>query len=161
MKASLQLTKAPAATAEMLIRKPAAEVFEAFVNPGVTTKFWFTKSSGKLEQGKKVEWTWEMYNATAVINVKKIEKNKRIVIEWPYNGVQTKVEWTFTPYGNDVTFVSVTNSGFEGDGDKITNDALDSKGGFTWVLAGLKAYLEHGIELNLVRDAYPKNLRKH
>jgi uncharacterized protein YndB with AHSA1/START domain len=161
MKTSLQLTKAPAATAEMLIRKPAAEVFEAFINPGITTKFWFTKSSGRLEQGKQIEWTWEMYNISAKINVKEIEKNKRIVIEWPYNGIQTKVEWTFTPYGNDATFVSITNSGFSGDGDKITSDALGSKGGFTWVLAGLKAYLEHGIELNLVKDAFPKGLKNH
>jgi uncharacterized protein YndB with AHSA1/START domain len=45
----LQLTQAPVAKAEMLIRKPSAEVFEAFVNPEVTTKFWFTKSSGRLE----------------------------------------------------------------------------------------------------------------
>jgi uncharacterized protein YndB with AHSA1/START domain len=102
-----------------------------------------------------------MYNASVMINVKEIEKNKRIVIEWPYNGVQTKVEWIFTPYGNDAVFVSITNSGFGGDGDKITDDALGSKGGFTWVLAGLKAYLEHGIELNLVKDAFPKDLRKH
>ncbi len=33
---------------EMLIRKPVAEVFEAFVDPEVTTKFWFAKSSGRL-----------------------------------------------------------------------------------------------------------------
>jgi hypothetical protein len=28
-------------------------------------------------------------------------------------------------------------------------------------LAGLKAYLEHGIELNLVGDRYPKELGNH
>jgi uncharacterized protein YndB with AHSA1/START domain len=161
MIAELKLNKVPIATAEMLVRKPVAEVFEAFINPEITTKFWFTKSSGKLESGKTVEWTWEMYNASAPIKVIEIEKNKRILIEWPYNGVQTKVEWIFMPYGNDATYVSITNSGFGGDGDKIVNDALGSKGGFTWVLAGLKAYLEHGIELNLVKDAFPKDLKKH
>ena len=31
---------------------------------------------------------------------------------------------------------------FQGDGDKVIADALDSNGGFTWVLAGLKALLE-------------------
>ena len=35
------------AKAEMLIRKPVAEVFEAFVDPAITTQFWFTKSSGR------------------------------------------------------------------------------------------------------------------
>jgi len=38
----------------MLIRKPVAEVFEAFTNPKITSKFWFTKGSGKLEAGAKV-----------------------------------------------------------------------------------------------------------
>jgi hypothetical protein len=52
---------------------------------------------------------------------------------------------------------SQQNSGLQ----KIVDDALGSKGGFTWVLAGLKAYPEHGIELNLIGDAYPKELRDH
>jgi uncharacterized protein YndB with AHSA1/START domain len=50
--------------AEMLIRKPVSEVFEAFINPEITTKFWFTKSSGILLEGQKVEWTREMYDTT-------------------------------------------------------------------------------------------------
>jgi hypothetical protein len=33
----LQLTNAPVAKAEMLIRKPVAEVFEAFIDPAITT----------------------------------------------------------------------------------------------------------------------------
>jgi hypothetical protein len=57
--------------------------------------------------------------------------------------------------------VTITNSGFRGDGDKVVRDALDSKGGFTWVLAGLKALLEQNIELNVIEDAFPKGLREH
>ena len=158
---NLQLTHIPVAKAEMLIRKSVVEVFEAFINPEITTKFWFTKSSGKLEAGKQITWTWEMYNASAQVTVKEVEQNKRISIEWSGYGSPNTVEWIFTPYGNDATYVSITNSGFKGDGDKVVSDALDSKGGFTWVLAGLKAYLEHGIELNLIGDAFPKGLREH
>ena len=157
----LQLTHIPVTKAEMLIRKPVVEVFEAFINPEITTKFWFTKSRGKLEAGKQVTWTWEMYNASAQVTVKEVEQNKRIFIEWSGYGSPTAVEWIFTPYGNDATYVSITNSGFKGDGDKVVSDALASKGGFTWVLAGLKAFLEHGIELNLIADAFPKGLREH
>jgi len=40
-------------------------------------------------------------------------------------------------------------------------DALDSKGGFTWVLAGLKALMEHNLELNAIADAFPKGLKGH
>ena len=46
----------PVAKAEMLIRKPVAEVFEAFVNPATMSKFWFTKGSDRLEAGKQVTW---------------------------------------------------------------------------------------------------------
>ena len=53
---NLQLTKVPVMSTGMLIRKPAADVFEAFVNPEITTQFWFTKGSGRLEAGRQVQW---------------------------------------------------------------------------------------------------------
>jgi uncharacterized protein YndB with AHSA1/START domain len=52
---NLNLKRVPVAKTGMLIRKPVAEVFEAFIDPGVTTKFWFTKGSGRLEVGKQVK----------------------------------------------------------------------------------------------------------
>jgi uncharacterized protein YndB with AHSA1/START domain len=155
------VNQAVQAKVEMLIRKSAREVFEAFVDPQVTTKFWFTKSSGRLDVGKKITWEWEMYNHSTQVAVKAIERNKRILIEWSYNDSPTTVEWTFTPYGNDATYVSITHSGFLGNEAEIVKLALDSKGGFTWVLAGLKALLEHNILLNLIADAFPKGLREH
>ena len=79
---SLQLTKAPIAKAAMLIRRPAAEVFEAFIDPAITSRFWFTKSTGRLEPGKHVTWTWEMYDVSIEVVVKEIEVNKRILVEW-------------------------------------------------------------------------------
>jgi uncharacterized protein YndB with AHSA1/START domain len=156
---NLQLTQVPIAKAEMLIRKPVADVFEAFVNPEITTKFWFTESSGRLETGRRITWTWQMYDLSIQVNVKEVEVDKRILIEWGNYGSMTTVEWIFTPYENDTTYVSITNSGFQGDGDKVVSDALDSKGGFTWVLAGLKVLLEHNIELNAIADAFPKGLK--
>ena len=157
---NMQLTKVPIAKAEMLIRKPVAEVFEAFVNPDITTRFWFTKSTGRLEAGKPLTWTWEMYNHSVTVEVKAIEVNKRILIDWGNYGEMTTVEWLFTPYEQDATYVTITNSGFRGDGDKVVSEALDSKGGFTWVLAGLKALLEHNVELNAIADAFPQGLEQ-
>lgn len=159
--ANLQLTEIPTAKSEMLIRKPVAEVFEAFVDPEITTRFWFTKSTGRLEAGKHITWTWEMYDISVQVNVKEVEEGERILIEWGNHGSMTSVEWVFTPYESDNTYVSITNSGFQGDGDKVVKDALDSKGGFTWVLAGLKALLEHDLELNVIADAFPKGLKAH
>src|SRR3982751_2647279 len=115
----MRIEHTPSARAEMLIRKPVAEVFEAFIDPAITTKFWFTKSSGKLEPGKQIRWDWEMYNVSTQVSVKAIEPNKRILIEWSGYGTPTMVEWLFTPRADNTTFVSITNAGFSGDGDAV------------------------------------------
>lgn len=156
----LQLLQRPIASTAMLIRKPVAEVFEAFINPEITTKFWFTKSSGRLEAGKRVIWEWEMYGASAPVDVKLIEPNRGIVIEWPSQHGQTTVEWRFSPQKDGTTFVTITNAGFAGSGDEQLAQVVDSTGGFTWVLAGLKALLEHGVQLNLVADRHPAGIEE-
>ena len=61
----------------MLIRKPVEKVFEAFIDPSITSQFWFTRSSGKLETGKKYIWEWEMYQVSITILVKEIQQNKK------------------------------------------------------------------------------------
>ena len=152
---NLQITQVPVTKTGMLIRKPVADVFDAFVNPEITTKFWFTKSSGKLEAGRQVQWDWEMYGVTAVVKVKAIEPNRRIVIEWPGYRSPTTVEWIFTPQKDSTTYVSLTEAGFTGDGDELVKQVTDSTEGFSMVLAGLKALLEHNVRLNLVADRYP------
>jgi uncharacterized protein YndB with AHSA1/START domain len=152
----LQLTQVPIAKTGMLIRKPVADVFEAFIDPDVTTKFWFTKSTGRLEVGKQVQWDWEMYGVSIPVSAKTIEPNKRIVIEWPGYSGPTTVEWTFAPREDGTTFVEITEAGFTGDGDEVVKYATESTQGFTWTLAGLKALLEHDVRLNLVADRYPK-----
>ena len=158
MVSTYQLTRPPVAEAAMLIRRPAAEVFEAFVDPAITSKFWFTKGSGRLEPGAQVRWEWEMYNASGEVTVKAIEPHRRILIEWPSYGGLTTVEWRFAPRADGTTFVSITESGFGGDGDAVAQAALASTGGFTLVLAGLKALLEHDIRLNLVADRFPDGI---
>jgi uncharacterized protein YndB with AHSA1/START domain len=158
---NMQLKQVPITKTAMLIRKPVAEVFEAFVDPDITTKFWFTKSSGRLEVGKQVQWEWEMYGISIPVTAKTIEQNKRIVIEWPgYRGATT-VEWTFAPQKDGTTFVSVTETGFTGDGDELVKQVTDSTQGHSLVLAGLKALLEHDVKLNLVADRYPKGIAEH
>jgi len=157
----LQLHIDPIAETGILIRKPIAEVFDAIVDPEKITKFWFTKSSGRIEEGKTVQWDWEMYNVHAHVKALTVEANKKIVMDWGSDAAgYTRIEWVFTPYENDYTFLNVTNSGFKGTGDEVVKQALGSTGGFTWVLAGLKAYLEYGIQLNLVADRFPKGFGK-
>lgn len=145
----------------MLIRKPAAEVFDAFVDPEITTKFWFTKGSGRLAVGRAVQWDWEMYGISIAVTAKAIEPNSRILIEWPGYRGPTTVEWLFEAQPDGTTFVSITESGFTGDGDQLVEQVTASTQGFSLVLAGLKALLEHGVRLNLVADRYPKGIVEH
>ncbi|HEV8581944.1 MAG TPA: SRPBCC family protein [Thermoanaerobaculia bacterium] len=158
---NLQLTQVPVMKTGMLIRRPVADVFEAFINPDITTKFWFTKSSGRLEAGKQVQWEWEMYGISIPVTAKTIEPDKRIVIEWPGYGGLTTVEWIFAPQEDGTTFVSITEAGFSGDGDDLVRQVTGSTQGFTLVLAGLKALLEHDVRLKLVADRYPKGIEEH
>ena len=91
---NLQLTHTPLMKTGMLIRRPVAEVFEAFIDPEITTQFWFTRSSGKLAPGAKVEWAWEMYDVSASVTVKAIEPNRHIVIQWPGCGCSRRTPMT-------------------------------------------------------------------
>jgi uncharacterized protein YndB with AHSA1/START domain len=154
----MNIERAPVGKAAMLIRRPVSDVFEAFVNPAVTTKFWFSRSSGRLEEGNAIQWDWEAFDFSVVVKVKLIEVNRRILIEWENAGKCSTVEWLFASRPGGMTFVNVTNSGFDGSGDEIVEQALGATEGFTLVLAGLKSLLEHHTDLNLIRDRFPDGL---
>lgn len=143
----------PTVECQMMIRKPVAAVFQAFIDPIITTKFWFTKSSGKLEAGKTVRWEWEMYNVSDNVFVKEVVPDEKISIEW--DDPATTVDFEFTALTDETTYVVIKNYGFHQTGDDLIQSVKDNTGGFTTVLDGLKAYLEFGITLNLVNDKFP------
>jgi uncharacterized protein YndB with AHSA1/START domain len=146
----MSLQEPPIARTHMLIRRSADVVFEAFVDPAITSQFWFTRGSARLEPGAVVKWHWDMYGAAADVAVKELQADRRILIEWP-----TPVEWEFHPRGSSETMVRISAWGFSGTDDEKVARAIDSMGGFSFVLAGCKALLEHGIALNLVADHDP------
>ncbi|WP_223600766.1 SRPBCC family protein [Chryseobacterium sp. GVT01B] len=138
--------------AQMLIRKPVEDVFEAFINPEITTNFWFTKSTGKLEEGKTVTWEWEMYGVKNAVNVHKIIPNQLIRTEW--GDPSTNVDYEFKTMEKG-TLVIIKSYGFNQTGEDLMKQINDNTGGFTTVLDGCKAYLEHGINLRLIEDKFP------
>ncbi|MCC3215257.1 SRPBCC family protein [Chryseobacterium sp. X308] len=138
--------------AQMLIRKPVEDVFEAFINPEVTTSFWFTKSTGKLEEGKTVTWEWEMYGVKNVVKVHQIIPNQLIRTEWGEPAVNVDYEFKTMEKG---TLVVIKSYGFSQTGEDLMKVINDNTGGFTTVLDGCKAYLEHRIKLNLIEDKFP------
>lgn len=146
------------AKSELGIRKPVNEVFEAFINPEITTKFWYTHSTGKLEVGATITWKWEMYNLAIPLTVIKIVENQKILIEWGEGVHKSTVVWEFNSINDNLTFLTIKNYNFQGNDDELLSQIKDSTKGFTFVLSGLKAWLEHKIQLRLVDDAFPKEL---
>jgi uncharacterized protein YndB with AHSA1/START domain len=138
-----------------LIRRPAAEVFTAFVDPATTTRFWFTKSSGPLAPGATVRWEWEMYGVSDTVVVKEFDAPERFVVATG-GGDGLTVEFRFTPR-EEGTVVRVTESGFTGSAEEALAYVAGSTGGYTTALCAAKALLEHGIELGAVRDKFPEN----
>jgi uncharacterized protein YndB with AHSA1/START domain len=155
----MEKSKLPTVEVQMLIRKPVSQVFQAFIDPAITTNFWFTKSSGHLEVGKIVKWEWEMYGVSDNVLTKKIITNKLISTEW--GDPATIVDYEFTALTDEMTYVVIKNYGFNLTGDELIQAIKDNTGGFTTVLDGLKAYLEHNIKLNLIGDKYPKEVSNH
>ncbi|MDB5556185.1 MAG: polyketide cyclase [Rhizobium sp.] len=145
----------PIVRAELLIRRPVAEVFEAFIDPAITSRFWFSRGTAKLTPGAELTWMWEMYGASTAVKVLEIEPNRLIRIDWNNASDPTRVEWRFAERGTDQTWVEIENSGFAGDEPTRLTTAIDSTGGFSLVLAGAKIWLEHGIEPNFVLDRHP------
>lgn len=152
-------TKNARVRTQMRIRKPVAQVFNAFIDPEVTRNFWFTKGSDELRAGKKVTWEWEMYDVSTEVVVEEIIENERILVKWgsPF----TTVDFQFKELSDGSTYVTISNYGFNKSGEELLAEINDSTGGFTTVLDGLKAYLEHGINLNLIEDKFPREAIEH
>lgn len=153
----------PIVKAQMLIRKPIDKVFEAMVNPDITSKFWFTKSSGRVEPGKTLEWEWGQFGVKDTVDILEVKTGEYISLEWELGDLKTLVEMEFESYSNSSTLVKVSERGFwenhpakdEKLEEKI-NLMLGQNGGWTLVLSNMKAWLEHEVDLNLIADHQPQ-----
>lgn len=152
----LRLTHVPIVAAQIGIRRPRPEVFDAFVDPALITRFWIESTTGRLEEGVDLRWTMNSDGAIAEVKVAAVEPGDRIAFDWGADGQYTRVELLFLPWGEDGTLITVTETGLSGSGDELVARAADSTGGFTMVLCSLKALLEHDIELGAVRDRAPE-----
>lgn len=159
-----RLTKAPAVNVGMLIRRPAAEVFQAIADPAITSRIWYSKSSGPMTPGATLTWTWEMYGASGQVTVQEMLPDRSIRFTWSGYRPEhpTTVEFRFTPRDSGTTtYLEVTETGFTGTGDELVAFVTDSTAGFSFLLSSVKALLEHDVVLGLVPDAHPDNLVTH
>jgi uncharacterized protein YndB with AHSA1/START domain len=129
--------------ASIQIQKPIEEVFEGIVNPEKMTKYFISKSSGRLESGKEVIWKFPEFEHKLPVKEIKIENNNSISFVWD---PETVVIISLEKLPDDSTVVRVNENGKELNEDNL-KWALDNSGGWANFLACMKAYLEYGIQL--------------
>ncbi len=120
-------------------------MFEAIVDPEKMANYFIAKGSGRMEEGKEIEWKFPEFDMQFPITVGKIEKDKYVSYYWDVNEKKNLVEITLAPFGKD-TVVTVTEKGMENNEEGISW-LMGNTEGWANFLACLKAYLEYGINL--------------
>ena len=127
--------------AEMLIRRPLADVFDAFVLPGLLTQFWLSSASGPLAPGAQVTWNFMVPGAQDRITVTAFEPGRAIAWNWS-DGSSVRV--AFEAIDGNTTRVGFASA--------VAEHAIDATEGYAIVLCDLKVLLETGRSPGLVRD---------
>lgn len=142
------------AKAKILVRRPRDEVFNAFIDPEIMSKFWFQRRDRGLREGDTISWfIGDAASATEIeVRVKSVKRPSQIIVDWGHQEQFTTVTWTLDERDSDTTLLAIEECGFVGSPDEVVAQALDSTGGFNQVIVALKALLEHGASINVVAD---------
>ena len=133
------------------ISRPVAEVYEAVTDPDRLSKYFTTGGArGRLEPGAEVSWDFADFPGRFPVTVVEAEAPRRIVIEWDGTETvddRTRVVFEFAPVDEGSrTLVTITESSWRAT-DAGAKSAFGNCEGWTGMLAALKAWVEHGINL--------------
>lgn len=135
------------------VSRPCAEVFAAVADPAQLSRYFTTGGArGQLTSGAVVHWDFADFPGEFPVTVVESTPPQRMVIEWENAATTseqgtTRVTFDFEPVDNDArTLVTITENSWQAtyDGAKA---AFGNCEGWTGMLAALKAWLEHGINL--------------
>lgn len=139
------------------IARPVADVYEAVADPEQLSKYFATGGArGRLEPGADVSWDFADFPGRFPVTVVEADPPRRLVIRW--EGAEsvepdTTVTFEFEPVDDDArTLVTITESSWKATADGAKR-AFSNASGWTGMLAALKVWLEHGINL---RDGFYK-----
>lgn len=135
---------------QMGILKPAHEVFEAIVDPDKMNKYFITTSTGRMESGNTLTWSWEDFDVAHEVEVQSVGKDKLVSFTWEGSGVECLVAITLEPKGDSQTLVKITESDWPADFEGATR-CMGQVEGWTHFLCCLKAFLEYGVNLRVGR----------
>lgn len=144
------------------ISKPVHEVFEAVADPKRLSGYFTTGGAkGRLETGATVTWDFHDFPGAFPVEVVEVVPDQKIVLRWEASeatepsttgetpqsvGYHTTVIIEFSPLEDGRTLVTISESGWR----KTPGGLKSSYGnceGWTGMLAAMKVYLEHGINL--------------
>lgn len=136
------------------VSRPVHEVFEAVADPAQLSSYFTTGGAvGRPEAGKTVQWDFADFPGAFPVEVVGAMPDERIVLRWGRNeggkptGAQNEVTLTFTPLDNDTrTKVEITESGWS-ESQAGLDAAFGNCMGWSQMLAALKMWVEHGINL--------------
>lgn len=134
------------AKASIQIQKPIHEVFEAIVDPNKMSHYFIKGSTGRLETGKTIDWTFPEFAESFPVTGKTIEADSYISFDWSGGTAGQLVEIHLSTYGDSATVVKITEHEMNNDKDGILIMMRQTEGWANF-LACLKAYLEYGINL--------------
>src|SRR5688572_21556731 len=139
------------AVVEIKISAPIKTVFDSIVRPEKLSCYFTSKSSGILESGKTVIWTWSDVYVELPIKVNEVNErnegnevkgNQSISFAWSASGVETQVEIVLQPTTVLSTYIKVIESAWENDAIGIKRYGEQTKG-WMHMLCCMKAFLEY------------------
>jgi uncharacterized protein YndB with AHSA1/START domain len=137
------------------ISKPVHEVFEAVADPKKLSGYFTTGGAqGRLETGATVTWDFHDFPGAFPVNVVEVVLDEKIVLTWEAapegdgsGNYDTTVTMVFEPLDDNTrTLVSITEEGWK-QTEKGLKSSYNNCEGWTGMLAAMKAYVEHGINL--------------
>ncbi|HAY35191.1 MAG TPA: SRPBCC domain-containing protein [Ignavibacteria bacterium] len=132
--------------AAIQIQKPAADIFEAIVNPEEMRNYFISESTGRMEEGENLIWKFPEFEDQAPVRVGKTEANNIISFYWIIDGEELLTEIKLEAVNDDSTVVRISEKSMENNESGIKWLKGNTEGWANF-LACLKAYLEFGINL--------------
>jgi uncharacterized protein YndB with AHSA1/START domain len=133
------------------ISKPVHEVFEAVADPEQLSHYFTTGGAqGRLETGATVTWDFHDFPGAFPVHVIEVVPDQRIVLEWKANEPDTDyrvtVTMVFTPTDDSRTKVEIAEEGWH-ETEAALKASYGNCMGWAQMLAALKMWLEHGINM--------------
>jgi len=138
------------------ISRPCQDVYEAVADPAQLSKYFTTGgATGRLESGTVATWDFHDFPGAFTVTVVEAVPNERIVIRWGGEATTddsgTTTTFEFEPIDDGArTLVTISESSWKPTPTGAER-AFDNCEGWTGMLAALKVWLEHGINL---RDGF-------